>query len=183
MRQWIEGKGWVGQGATPSPRPRSISGPRQVPVGTNVGSESKSKDPFPDLDNLFDDETPSTEALIEMRYLSSILGDKYSPEDVIALAFGSSHAIEGSSLHAIYLTQRGMTESRQPNFESQYSKLKGMVRSEMTSPLIDILKSGVINDIMKGSGSPNYKDLGGLDGSKRILVLYTSDTTAHTFDD
>ena len=111
-----------------------------------------------------------------------VSGSEYKPEDVVAIGIGTTHFVQGSKLHAVYLTPRGLDEMTNPGVLSlPYERLEGAL-SRGKKQIYELESS--LATAVKVTGPDNQRTLinwGGPDGKKRVLAIYSKDMSNKTF--
>lgn len=116
-------------------------------------------------------------ALVESDYVGKIIqGSKYVPEDIIGVAFATTHRGEGIQIRQLYLTQRGWNEWKDPSLAQEYQSLIENVVIKTDSLLKICERRGFKSLVERFSENPvEYVNLNGRDKQRRILVVYSCD--------
>ena len=122
-----------------------------------------------------------------LRYV--VAGSDYKLDDVVAIGIGTSHSIQGEKLHAVYLTQRGTDEFTEPGvLREPYERLKAAlalpeVLCELGPDNLATVVRSITPDPLSESSNiaKTLINWGGPDGKKRVVAVYSKDTTSQIF--
>ncbi|MEK6825190.1 MAG: hypothetical protein AABY00_00210 [Nanoarchaeota archaeon] len=120
----------------------------------------------------------------EKKFLESVLsgtGTQYTYEDIVAVAFGTTHELEGNRIHQILLTDRGLQElSIDRKLSSKYEVLFKRLGCQQSSvPLYQQVMNGAItkHTCMVGhENAPEFIDITH-DDQRRVMIIYSCDVT------
>ena len=147
------------------------------------------KDSFAGLEGFFKDPNsrqfytiPPEEhqRIVECNHLREYFGNRlanhsYTPEDVVGVAFGTTHEGEGVQLRQIYFTQRGLKEQEKPALKEGYKALckQAIVKSNgVLLPLFE--RKGFQSLADRFANNPiEFHNLSGPDGKNRVLIVYS----------
>jgi len=131
---------------------------------------------FSDLEGLFN-KKPTTHEL-ETRYLrEAITKSNYKGviNDVVALAFGTTHDEYGDTYDRIYLTAIGWMEHQDPQLKEGYAKLEELTGNLI--PLTFVIQNGNFAREVKAEQQVSFINLEGNGGKDRILLFYSVNIT------
>ncbi|MBM3233144.1 hypothetical protein FJZ18_03200 [Candidatus Pacearchaeota archaeon] len=125
-------------------------------------------------------------ALVESDYLERIIrelghGEVYAPEDIIGVAFATTHRGEGVQFRQLYLTHRGIKESKDTQLRIEYRDLvsKVVVKTDSLLKLCERPR-GFQSLVERFSENPvEFVNLEGADKMKRVLIVYSCDATKY----
>ncbi len=129
-----------------------------------------SKDPFHESD-------PSEgRATRERVYLEKIIkGSKYKPEDIVGVALGVHHE-SGKPVQFwhVYLTERGITESKEGMFYEAYQRMLDKIVVQVGS-FLKQSERGTFEYLAESyqTNPLELLDLGGSDHKLRVLAIYS----------
>lgn len=123
--------------------------------------------------------------IVESNYLEKIIqAGQCKPEDIIGVAFGTTHHGEGVQIRQLYLTQRGMKESKDRVLARDYQALTERVVIKVGSLLQLCERRGFQNLAERFGKNPvEYVDLNGKDDKKRVLIIYSCDAREYFRDE